>query len=159
MVKALENNKGYDIHMEVAVKNNFFGRLIYKSKTSGNEVMWNNYGDVNYLTIDELITMRNTQNSFFKNNWVIIDEGDETVDILKFLQVYRYYENTFKCSAEDLVKDTPTMIKKKISLVPKEARNNLVVSIQNLIENGEIDSIKKIKAFEDALGVSFGDFI
>ena len=148
--------KNYDIRTEVAVKNNFVGTLIYISKKSGVEVIWENYGDVNYMTIEELINMRNTQKSFFQNNWILIDE-EEAIDILKFLQVFKYYEKSFECNIETLMKDTPATIKKKIGMLSKEVKENLIVSISNLIENGEIDSVKRIKAFEEAFEVSFSD--
>ena len=61
----------------VACTNLFPGTLIYISrKQNGYEITWENQGDVDYLELGELVSMRNSQRAFFEKNWIGIDDDD-----------------------------------------------------------------------------------
>lgn len=45
-------------------------------------------------------------------------------------------------------------IEKKIPLLTKNAKTNLAIALNTYIESGDLDSLKKIKAFEKALDCS-----
>lgn len=88
---------------EVVVKSNVFGELIYINDRTGDQIVWENYGDEQVLSAKDIRDMKAKQQSFFKEGWIsIIDSScvnfDEYTlkDVYDALQIGRYY-------AEDLV--------------------------------------------------------
>ena len=144
----------------VDVKSNVFGKLTYVDKKTQDEIVWNHCGESNPMTVGMLRSMKATQINFFKNQWVIItgfadDIADEytTADIYKALMITQYYKNLIEPSDyEEVCSWDPEDIKKKVSLMSAEAKANLAVALNTYIEKGILDSLKRIKAFEEVLG-------
>ena len=57
----------------VACTNMTSGKLIYiSSRQMGFTIEWEHEGDVEYIELGELVTMRNSQRAFFEKNWIAI---------------------------------------------------------------------------------------
>ena len=56
----------------VEVASNYYGMLVYVSRKTGYETSWGEYGDTVMMTVEDLITMKNSQKSFFERNWVVL---------------------------------------------------------------------------------------
>lgn len=149
-----------DDSVSVDVKSNVFGKLTYIDKKTQDEVVWNRCGESNPMTIGMLRSMKATQVNFFKNQWIIItgfadgnDNEYTTADIYKALMIGQYYQDLIEPSDYQTVCSwTPEEIKKKVSLMSAEAKVNLAVALNTYIEKGILDSLKRIKAFEEVLG-------
>ena len=107
------------LHTMVWVRSNVPNELIYVSKKTGLTTSWENYGVPQPLTLEELVTMRNTQINFFKRNLIIIEgfqdpEYNETYsveEILAYLQVTQYYTSSLcPSNLDDVFKMTPDKI-------------------------------------------------
>ena len=149
-----------DDSVVVNVKSNVFGKLTYIDKKTQDQVVWNQCGEVNQMSLGMLRSMKATAVSFFKNQWIIItgfaDENEgvyTTADIYKALIIGQYYKDLIEPSDyEAICAWKPEDIKKKVSMMSDEAKVNLAVALNTYIEKGILDSLKRIKAFEEALG-------
>lgn len=70
----------------VCVRSCFYGNLVYVSKKTGAIVEWQNFDAEQYMTVEELLYMRNSQPRFFKEPWIRI-VGDNADAVFKFLSL------------------------------------------------------------------------
>lgn len=158
--KTTEGQVKLDDSVSINVKSNVFGKLTYIDKKTQDEVVWHHCGEVNPMSLGMLRSMKATAINFFKNQWVIItgfaDENADTyttADIYKALMIGQYYKDLIEPSDYAAVCAwEPEDIKKKVSLMSTEAKANLAVALNTYIEKGILDSLKRIKAFEEVLG-------
>jgi hypothetical protein len=134
----------------VCVKNNTHGKLVYVSKRfAGQEYTWSGFGDENYLELQELISMRNSYLTYFKECWVMLADED-----LEYLNVKKYYENTINMeNFDDLFKLSPNALKSKLEQLPKSMKDSVSKRAKQLKQSGELDSLKVIKTIEEVLKV------
>lgn len=133
------------------------GRLIYSSKRQmGYYVIWRNYMDTQYIELAELMAMRSSDPMFFSENWIMIDDEFEHKDaVVQKLRIKDMYVNApnmlelerlFVMPVDEMVHKIKSMsvsLKESVYLHAKEA-----------VENGTLDSMRRIKAIEGALGKS-----
>lgn len=162
--KPLINN--LPLHTMAWVRSNCYGELIYVSKKTGLTTSWENYGVPQPLTLEELVTMRNTQINFFKRNLIIIEgfqdpEYNETYsveEILAYLQVTQYYTSSLcPSNLDDVFKMTPDKIEECVPRMSSGVKNSILVKANELIQSGEIDSIKMVRSLEKALGCELSE--
>lgn len=146
--------------MKIHVQSNVFGKLTYVSRKTGETIQWTRFGEILPMKMADLREMKAGQVAFFEHNWISVIDIDadedmdlEPADIYADLYVDKYYKNQIdpsnyhvvcSWSAEKIAKDVP--------LLARGAKRNLAVALNDFIESGELDSLKKIKAFEVALG-------
>ena len=102
--------------------------------------------------------MRNTQRSFFEKNWIFIQDTDEysATDIYAALAVEKYYKNVIVGEDLDsLFTMAPDEIKETISTLSDGVKQNIASIAKWKIESGELDSINRIKALEESIGLDF----
>lgn len=149
-----------DDNAVVNVKSNVFGELVYVDGRSREETRWDRCGSVQQMSFGSLRSMKASAISFFKNQWVIMtgfaDENAEkytAADIYKALFVTQYYKDLIEPSDyESVCSWSPAEIKQKVSLMSAESKANLVVALNIYIKKGILDSLKRIKTFEEVLG-------
>ena len=160
LTKTTEGQIRLDDSVVVHVKSNVFGKLTYVDKRTQEEVVWPRCGEVMPMTIGLLRNMKATASNFFKNQWIIItgfadDLADvySTADIYKVLMIGQYYQDLIEPSDyATLCSWSPEEIKRSVSMMSSESKINLAVALNTYIEKGVLDSVKRIKAFEEALG-------
>lgn len=146
--------KEFSPHDIVTVKNGFDGKLIYKSKRTGELFVWESFGAEQDMEIQELRNARNSYKDFFINNWFMFDDPD----IIKHLGVERYYSNSLTISEIDsLFSRTPAEIRRAINAMPASQRDTIAQRSRYMFRNDKIDSVKVIHALEDSLGISLLD--
>lgn len=140
-----------DMHELIPCRSIVMGQLIYKSpKTMGYTVIWNNFGDVEYLELGELIAMKNVYPRFFSEPWIMIDD----VDVIKYLNLEKYYKNIIDVDNIDLVFDLPLeKFVDTLQKVPRGIKNVIVQRAVELIKEKKLDSIAKIEAIEKTFSV------
>ena len=135
----------------VEVKSNFYGTLFYKSRVTGYECEWSNYGDVNVMTIAELQNMRNSQRKFFSENWIVLI-GENSDDVLKYLQVDKYYENSIVYkNIDEIFALEPKELERVVSGLPSGMKDSVALKAHDMITSEELYNLKTIKALENAL--------
>lgn len=145
--------------VSVKVKSGFYGVLYYKNPRSGETFIWEHSGDVQFLSMSDLKTMKAQDVGYFKNQWIVIigvaDDADckaKPADIYNALAIDVYYKNFIDPTTFDEVCSwTESEIVEKIKMLSEGARQNLIVALNGFIKDGTLDSRRKIKAFEKAL--------
>lgn len=136
----------------IDVKSCVIGRLVWKSPRTGYRIIWDEFGVSNPMTVEELRDMRNGSRKFFENNWVVL-EGDDAEDVMKYLQLDKYYKEF--ASVEDIDSifeyepDEILAIVKKFNFGLKELVARRAATLKN---EGALDSVKVIEAVEKATG-------
>ena len=144
----------------ISVKSNTFGGLLFVNPRTGDKTEWSGCGDVQTLTMGDLRAMKGTQRAFFESQWIFIVGVDESgyddvtaEDIYKNLMVTQYYKNILDPDNYiEIFSWEPQRIKEAISMMSDGAKMNLVVAANTCIEDGTLDSLRKIQVLEECLG-------
>lgn len=144
----------------VNVRSNVFGELIFIDPVTNEKMKWEHCGEILPLQFITLRHMKTGAAKFFANQLIVItgfadDNADKytPADIYKALFITQYYKNFLDpANYDDICSWTPDDIKQKISMLTTGAKGKLVVALNTYIEKGILDSLKAIKAFEEALG-------
>lgn len=151
--------KKIPLDLEVPVTSNYTGRLIFVSKKSnGYSVEWDEYGMTEYMEIGELLSMRNTDRRFYEDNWIVIGDTDEytSEEIYKFLKVDKFYKNAYTPeNIDSFFTLSPNEMIKTISTLSKGMKECIAIKAQTMINDGTLDSNKKIDALAESLKVEF----
>lgn len=156
--KTVKDNKviKLDETMLINVKSNTFGKLVYVNHRTGERTIWSNAGDIQTMALSELRAMKANQSSFFANQRIVIEstENEEVTpnDVYKALAVAQYYTNLVESTDFTKINSwTVAQIPEKVAKLTESGKLNLVTALNEYIEEGKLDSVKKIKAFEEAL--------
>ena len=144
----------------IRVKSNTYGQLIYVNKRTGDRTEWSRFGEEQSVTMGDLRAMKGTQLPFFSDQMIVVTGCDDErhpdltpAEIYDALLVSRYYKNIvdpdnfgriFSASEDET--------RQWVSQMSSNARMNLIVALNAAIRNGTLDSLRKIKLFEDLLG-------
>lgn len=140
--------KNIDLNQYVTVRNGFYGKLIYKSKKTGETFIFDEFGSEQDMELKELKDAKNTYKKLFVNNWFMFDEDW----VPEFLGVSQYYKNALNIEEFDKLLDKPsTEVKKVVSKMSDGQKKSLKYRAIELIKDGKIDSIKTITALEEML--------
>ena len=152
--QAYKVRKQLDPHTIVTVKNGFPGMLIYESSKTGEMFRWESLGDEQDMELQELKNARNASKAFYVNNWFRIDDPE----ILDYLGVAEYYKNALNLIDDETLRALkPEDIRSTVMKMSDGQKLALKYRVKQMIENGDIDSMKMITAFEEALGVELID--
>jgi hypothetical protein len=143
-----------DLTRMVCVKNISKGGLIYKSKRQmGYTIVWDKKGDTNNIELGELVNLKNSDRRFITEPWIRIVEDDE-IEILEYLNILQNYKNILDIfNISDILKLDFDKFKKKYDKLPNGYKNTVSEQAAEMINNGELDSIKIKKYIEDDLGI------
>ena len=148
--KRLEINRDDLIECRSAVSN-----LVYVSKRTSEKFEWKEYGDVNYITLGELITMKSTQPRMLKEGWLIVDDEEA----IEQLGLAKMYGNLFEIDdIDEFFALSEKEIKRILTNMPRGFKNSLGNFARERIQSGVIDSNRKIKLLEELLDVDLKIF-
>lgn len=139
-----------DPNMYVPVRNGFNGKLIYKSRKTGERYVWERFGEEMDMELRELRAAKTSYKAFFENNWFMIDDPE----VISYLGVERYYKNALRYEEFDTLFEMPAEeIEARIALLSKGQKASVAYRAKQLIREGGIDSLKTISVLEKALGI------
>lgn len=142
--------KEIDPNQIITVRNGFQGRLVYKSKRTGERWSWESFGAEQDMELSELKNARNSNKKYFINNWFMFDE-DWVID---YLGMRQYYKNSLNIRDFDqLFKKPVGEIEDIISKLSEGQRKSVAYRAKQLIAEEEIDSNRVINTLEKCLGV------
>lgn len=142
--------KDIDSSQYVIVRNGFQGKLIYKSRKTGETFVWDGFGTEQEMELRELRNAKNSYKKFFINNWFMFDE-DWIVD---YLGVRQFYKNAIPIDGfDDIFTQKPTELKKTIAGLSDGQKRSVAYRAMELITKHEIDSLSVINALESALNI------
>ena len=133
----------------VECKNGTHGPLIYKSsRNAGYVVEWENFGEVQEIDYGELLNMRASQQRFFRDNWILIEDAE----VLRKLGMDRYYKNALTTENFDEVFHwAPADIRSKVAAMSNGMKDSIRIRAKDLVKTGELDSRGVIKALNEVL--------
>ena len=142
--------KAFDPNQIVTVYNGFQGKLVYRSKKTGERFVWNEFGAEQDMELSELKSARSSSKKYFINNWFMFDDP-EIVDYLGMTQYYRF---ALKLDEFDkLFSKSVPEIEETIGRLSAGQKKSVAYRAKQLIANGGIDSNRVIAALERCLGV------
>lgn len=140
--------KDIDPSQYVTVRNGFQGRLVYKSKRTGERFVWDSFGAEQDMELSELRNARNSNKKYFINNWFMFDEPW----IVDYLGMGKYYR--FAISIQDFDKlftKPASEIEKTIANLSDGQKQSVAYRAKQLISEGGIDSNRLIATLEKCL--------
>lgn len=142
--------KVLDPNQIVTVRNGFQGRLVYRSKKTGERYVWDEFGSEQDMELSELKSARSSSKKYYINNWWLFDDP-EIVDYLGVKQYYKFalsidnFDELFTKSADE--------ISNTIEHLSVGQRKSVAYRAKQLIADGAIDSNRTISTLEKCLGV------
>lgn len=136
----------------VYVQSCFHGNLFYKSKRNGSIVEWQRFGEEQPMDVDELMYMRNTQPTFFKEQWIRL-VGDNAEDVFNFLRLDRYCKTPLDFDDfDDLFNLDPLELERTVKEFIPSLRESFARRAAEKIEDDSLANLKVIKAIERVTG-------
>ena len=138
-----------DRHEQIPVMNITYGNLIYRSRRTGMEVKWSEYGDVEYLEFQELITMRSGDRLFFDEPFILIlDE-----DVVEYFGLEKQYDKIDQSAISNCLKLPFEDFKRFVIDSPRGVQSTVVAMVRDKVRKGEFDSLRTIKFLEDTFQI------
>jgi hypothetical protein len=147
--KTVQRKKQLDMHMLVPVKNVTDGKLSYISKRTGAELHWEQYGDVEFMEVAEIVTMRSSQPRFVREPFIMIEDEE----VVEYLGLTKLYEEIPE-NVEELLELSVEEMKAKLEKLPLGLAVTLISVATTKAHNGELDSSAKIQAIESKYNVT-----
>lgn len=142
--------KEIDPHQIVTVRNGFQGRLVYKSRKTGERFVWDGFGAEQDMEIGELRNAKSSNKKYFENNWFMFDEPW----IVDYIGMSQYYKFAIPIADFDKFFETPAAeMEAIISKLSDGQKKSVAYRAKQLIAEGAIDSNKVIASLEKSLGV------
>lgn len=142
--------KDVDPTQYVTVRNGFQGRLVYRSRKTGEMFIWDEFGSEQEMELRELRNAKNSYKSFFINNWFMFDE-DWIVD---YLGVRQYYKNAIPIDGFDNIFSMKSAeLKRTIAGLSAGQKKSVAYRAKELISEQKIDSLSVISVLEEALNI------
>lgn len=142
--------KTFDPNQIITVRNGFQGRLVYKSKKTGEKFVWDGFGDEQDMEFAELKSARSASKKYFSNNWFMFDDP-EVIEQLGMTQFYRF---ALKIDDfDELFTKSPAEIEDIVSKLSDGQKKSVAYRAKQMVASGDIDSNKVIGTLEKSLGV------
>jgi hypothetical protein len=148
--KNIKRKEMLDKQMLVPVMNVTNGRLIYRSRKTGSEFRFERYGDIEYMELYELLTMRASHRRFLDEPFIIVLE-EEVAD---FLGLTNNYKKLTHATEIDGIFEFPLeQFEDVIESIPKGLAHLVVSKAKEKIETKELDSVQMVQAIEKVFNV------
>jgi hypothetical protein len=134
----------------VPVMNLTHGSLVYQSRKTGMEVKFEQYGDIEYLEVGELLTMRSSQRRFLDEPWILILD-EEVVNYLGLDKLYKKLVNPD--NIDEIFNFKQERFIEVIQSAPRGYSQLIVSRAKAKMADGTLDSVAKIKALEERYNV------
>lgn len=127
-----------------------FGGLVYTSPITGATYKWHKIGDVEYLTMKELVSMNNSKPVFLNRPWIILQDVRA---INKFRLMSKYEEVAKVNQLKKLFASGDTkQISDTIDSALRSGMREVVISkVRTMYNNGILNNTHIIKLLEDKL--------
>lgn len=140
---------------EVIFMNNTNGNLFYRCPKTHETYDMYEYGDTDYITVEQLLIMNNTSRKMLKELWVLLvdvaTEGVELDDVLKYLGIDKLYKD--EVAPEDIdnfiLKSPDTKFTKTLEKMDKVLAQKAIERSVVLYREGKFNSLTKLNAIKE----------
>ena len=127
-----------------------FGGLVYTSPITGATYKWHKIGDVEYLTMKELISMNNSKPVFLNRPWIILQDI-RAVNKFRLMSKYEEVAKVNQLKKLFATGDTK-LIEATIESALKSGMREVVISkVRTMYNNGVLNNTHIIKLLEEKL--------
>lgn len=141
--------KDVDPMQIITVRNGFQGRLVYKSKKTGERFVWDEFGAEQDMELGELRNARNSNKKYFINNWFMFDEPW----VAEYLGMGKHYQFSIPIDSFDALFEKPAPeIEETVAKLSEGQKRSVAYRAKQLISEGGIDSNRTIATLEKCLG-------
>lgn len=140
--------------IEVAIMNNTHGGFIYIDPKTFSRHEMSGYGDIDYITVGELLNMKNSQRAIIDNFWIIIIEvlsdDIELEDVIRYLNLDDLYKNVLSKNEMDMLitKSTAANFKKTFETIYKGMADRIVERALELFKEGKFNDWSKFEVIK-----------
>lgn len=144
-----------DINDVVDVQSCYYGKLTYLPHNGSFPVIWESYGEIQKMTIGELLTMRNSQTAFFSKNWIIVS-GENADEVMDFLRAKPFYNEFYTLEEIDnILFKHPEQIKEVYKKMTDTIKQTFSMRAKELVDNGQLNDFNTVKILEDCFDYKF----
>ena len=150
-VEEVKKVKKFDKEDLIPCRSITVGKLYLDGVKSNTPYMWMDYGDTEDVEYQDLAAMVRSKNNTYIYGSLFIIEDDDFIN--EFPTLKKFYEDQYSIKELESVLDLS--IRDMIATIkdlPKGARESLKNIASTKVVNGELDSIKKIKALDELFG-------
>ena len=142
--------KEFDPNEGVLCRSVTYGQLYVDGIKTGMKYIFSDYDDETDIEYRDLVALvRAKDKSVYKPRFIVMDEDF----IEEYPTLKKFYSDHFATTNIKEILELPEYeMKEAISKLPKGAVETLKSMAVNQIVNGEIDSIRRIKALDEAFG-------
>lgn len=151
--KPVRKKREIDRFEQIGVMNVTNGKLIYTSRKTGAEWIWSEYGDIEYMEFQELLTMRSSQRRFFDEPFILVMD-DDAVEYLGLTKMYENIKNPQQI--DDVFKMNQADFQEVLEKSPKGIQHLIISRAKELYEKGEFDSVRKINFINERFKTDIG---
>jgi len=127
-----------------------FGGLVYTSPITGATYKWHKIGDVEYLSVKELISMNNSKPVFLNRPWIILQDI-RAVNKFRLMSKYEEVAKVNQLKKLFATGDTK-LIEATIESALKSGMREVVISkVRTMYNNGVLNNTHIIRLLEDKL--------
>ena len=147
---SVSTQKTFDPNEGILCRSVTHGKLFVDGIKTGMKYTFLDYDDEADIEYRDLVALvRSRDKSVYNPRFIIMDEDF----IAEYPTLKKFYNDHFSTKNIKEILDLPEhQMKEEISKLPKGAVESLKSIAVNQIVNGEIDSIRKIKALDEAFG-------
>jgi hypothetical protein len=131
------------------------GELIHVGVKTRIQYTWADYGDVAYLEYQDLQALQSMKSRFILEPLFIIDDEDVVAQWEKMLKPV--YDKIKEDDLEQFFALPQSKFESVLKNAPKGFQNSVKTKAVSMIQDGELDSLKKIKAIDEILGTEFAE--
>lgn len=129
------------------------GRLCLEGGATHMVYRWMDYGSEAEIEYKDLANAVRSHHKIVFNPSIIIEDEDF---VNEFIELKKFYTEKFTLKElTDILYMNEDKMAEAISVLPSGAKDQLINIISTKVSNGELDSVKKIKALENILKVDF----
>lgn len=151
-----KRRKDLDRDMYVTIMNNTTGKVVYRSKKTGADIVLLEYGDIEEIQLNELVSMKSAHPRYLKEPFIIIigENAEEVIDYLGLTELYKNILTPEEVKRFLNSRMPVNKFKNTLKKMPKGMLNLIVNIVRDKIEKGTFDSYAKIKAIEEICNIN-----
>ena len=127
-----------------------FGGLVYVSPITGATYKWHKIGDVEYLTMKELISMNNSKPIFLNKPWIILQDV-RAINKFRLMSKYEEFAKVNQLKKLFASGDTKQISDTIDSALRAGMREVIISKVRTMYNNGILNNTHIIKLLEDKL--------
>jgi hypothetical protein len=140
--------KKIDLDREILCKNLTSSKLQYISRRNGMEIVWNKYGDEQWVDAEELVAMKSSQPKFVREPWIYIDDK-EMVQHLGLESLYKKLDSTV--DIESLFTKKAIEVQHILEGLPKSMQEVVADKAREGIKNETLTNLQVVRTIEKVL--------